>query len=151
MITRIPEGPFSGISTPSFSLQSVPVKSEADEPVAVQVSRSDSVSVEAAATESATPTPEGTAIDVVGSDGKLNKVPRHSTWVAPTAYPTYLRTTTSGKHVTLDSNGLELDNGAGQTARLFFSAFTKNMTIREVDVCVAGVSKKMLILASDPY
>jgi hypothetical protein len=151
MITRIPDDPFAGIQVPSFSMESMPVKSEAAEPVAVQVSRSDSVSTDSVTAEVPTPTPEGTAIDVVGNDGKLNKVPRHSTWTTPTAYPTYLRTTTSGKNVTLDSNGLELDNGAGQTVRLFFTAFTRNMTIREVDVCVGGVSKKMLILASDAY
>lgn len=34
---------------------------------------------------------EGAAVDVVGSDGKLNKAVKHSTWVAPTTYPTNVR------------------------------------------------------------
>ena len=93
---------------------------------------------------------EGVAIEVVGSNGKLNKVPKHSTWVEPTDYPTFLRTVTSGKKVTLDSNGLELDNGS-QTARIFFTAFNKDLTIREISICDAGVTKKMLVLGSAPY
>lgn len=92
----------------------------------------------------------GDPIDVVGNDGKLNKVAKHSTWVTPTTYPTNLKTLTSGKSVTLDSNGLEVDNGTQKT-RIFFSAFNKDLSIKEIDVCVSGVNKKMLILASDPY
>jgi hypothetical protein len=38
------------------------------------------------------PTPEGAPINVVGSDGKLNIVPKHSTWTTPTNYPTALKT-----------------------------------------------------------
>lgn len=150
MNTTIPQDPFSGISLPSFSVESSPVKSQASEPVGVQVSRNDTASINPVVVETPTPTPEGAAIDAVGSDGKLNKVPKHSTWVTPTAYPTFLRTVTSGKKVTLDSNGLELDNGS-QTARIFFTAFTKDLTIREISICDAGVTKKMLVLGSAPY
>lgn len=32
-----------------------------------------------------------------------------------------------------------------------FASVTRNMTIKEIDVCSGGVAKKMLILASDPY
>jgi len=35
---------------------------------------------------------EGAAISVVGSDGLLNLVPKHSTWATPTDYPTELLT-----------------------------------------------------------
>jgi hypothetical protein len=151
MNTRIPDDPFSGIVLPPFSVESSPVKPSDIDPIAVQISRTDSTSIDPIVGEIPNPpTPEGAAIDVVGSDGKLNKVPKHSTWVTPTSYPTYLRTTTTGKNVIMDSNGIEVDNGT-QTVRIFFSAFTKNMAIKEVDVCVGGVSKKMLILASDPY
>lgn len=151
MITRIPEDPFSGIVLPPFTVESSPVKSPASEPVAVQVSRTDSTSVDSTVAEPPSPpTPEGAAIDVVGSDGKLNKVPKHSTWVTPTAYPTYLRTTTSGKTIILDSNGLEVDQGTYK-ARIFFSDLTKDLTLRELTICDAGVSKKILILASAPY
>lgn len=31
------------------------------------------------------------------------------------------------------------------------TSITRNMTIKEVDVCDGGVAKKMLIVASDPY
>jgi hypothetical protein len=95
---------------------------------------------------------ENTAIDVVGSDGKLNKVAKHSSWVAPTTYPTFLKTSTTGntQFVTADSNGLEIDQGTYK-ARIWFASLTKDMSIKEIDVCVGGVNKKMLILASDPY
>lgn len=150
MITKIPEDPFSGIKLPPLTVDASPVKSSADEPVAIQVPRTDSVSNDAVISEIPTPTPEGAAIDVVGSDGKLNKVPKHSTWVTPTSYPTYLRTTTSGKTVTLDSNGLEVDGGTYK-ARIFFTDLTKDLSLRELTVCDAGVSKKILVLCSLPY
>jgi len=150
MITRIPEDPFSGIVLPPFTVQSMPTKTAAEESVGVQVPRTDTVSLEPITNEIPTPTPEGAAIEVVGNDGKLNKVPKHSTWTTPTAYPTYLRTTTSGKTVILDSNGLEVDGGTYK-ARIFFSDLTKDLTLRELTVCDAGVSKKILVLCSAPY
>ena len=150
MITRIPEDPFSGIVLPPVTVQSMPTKSAADESVGVQVPRSDTVSIPPVTEEIPIPTPEGAAIEVVGNDGKLNKVPKHSTWTTPTAYPTYLRTSTSGKTVTLDSNGLEVDQGTYK-ARIFFSDLTKDLTLRELTVCDAGVSKKILVLCSAPY
>lgn len=150
MKTRIPEDPFSGIVLPPFTVQSMPTKTAADESVGVQVARSDSVSISPVVDEIPAPTPEGAAIEVVGNDGKLNKVPKHSTWVTPTAYPTYLRTTTSGKTVILDSNGLEVDQGTYK-ARIFFSDLTKDLTLRELTICDAGVVKKILVLSSAPY
>ena len=36
---------------------------------------------------STTGTASGDPVDVVGSDGKLNAVVKHSTWASPTAYP----------------------------------------------------------------
>lgn len=153
MNTTISQDPFSGISLPPFSVESSPVKSQASEPVGVQVSRNDTASINPVVVETPTPTPEGAAIDAVGSDGKLNKVPKHSTWVTPTSYPTYLRTTTSGKNIILDSNGLEVSDGT-YTAKILFSeltSFAKNLSLRELTICDAGVSKKILILASAPY
>lgn len=151
MNTTIPDDPFSGIVLPRFSIESSPVKPSDIDPIAVQISRTDSTSIDPIVGEIPNPpTPEGAAIEVVGSSGLLNKVPKHSTWVTPTDYPTFLRTLTSGKKVTLDSNGLELDNGS-QTARIFFTAFNKDLTIREISICDAGVTKKMLVLGSAPY
>ena len=151
MNTRIPDDPFSGIVLPPFSVESSPVKPSDIDPIAVQISRTDSTSIDPIVGEIPNPpTPEGAAIDVVGSDGKLNKVPKHSTWQEPTNYPTFLRTLTSGKKVTLDSNGLEVDQGTYK-ARIWFSDLTKDLTLRELTICDAGVSKKMLVLGSAPY
>jgi len=49
-----------------------------------------------------------------------------------------------------DPNGLRIGNGSN-TVAIDFGDITKNMTIREVDVCDANVAKKMLVLASAPY
>jgi len=169
MNTQIPDDPFSGIQIPQLKQVTQLGDSLGEQAVSVQIDVNQTQLPVFNGSDRTTKRPmkpppdtigtqgqdepqtsEGAAIDVVGSDGKLNKVPKHSTWVTPTSYPTYLRTTTTGKNVIMDSNGIEVDNGT-QTVRIFFSAFTKNMAIKEVDVCVGGVSKKMLILASDPY
>ena len=39
---------------------------------------------------------EGGSIDVVGVAGGLNRVVKHSTWITPASYPTYLRTGETG-------------------------------------------------------
>jgi hypothetical protein len=153
MNTTIPDDPFSGIVLPQFSIESSPVKPSDIDPIAVQISRTDSTSIDPIVGETPNPpTPEGAAIEVVANDGLLNKVPKHSTWSHPTAtaYPTFLRTLTSGKKVTLDSNGLEVDQGTYK-ARIWFADLTKDLTLRELTICDAGVSKKILILASAPY
>lgn len=51
---------------------------------------------------------EGAAFDAVGSDGKLGKVVRHSTYATPSAYPTELRSVASGVTVKANSAGLEV-------------------------------------------
>jgi hypothetical protein len=111
---------------------------------------------------------EGAAISVVGDDGKLNLVPKHSTWATPTAYPTLLRVNFSGTQDTR-MTGAEVsvnDTSLGVYSRLSRSsielhgandlnidesALTHDMEIREVDVCDGGVAKKMLVIASAPY
>lgn len=55
---------------------------------------------------------EGAAINVVGSDGKLNLVTKHSTWASPTAYPTDLRSVNTGRTVRLDADGLSVEGAA---------------------------------------
>lgn len=55
---------------------------------------------------------EGDPISVVGSDGKLNTVPKHSTWSTPSAYPTALRAVDGGATNILDSDGLTLQGAA---------------------------------------
>jgi hypothetical protein len=111
---------------------------------------------------------EGAAIDVPGSDGKLNKVPKHSTWAPPSTYPSLVRAGASGANVTqMDGDEILARNNGGSiyvaitASRIeMFGAnellidesdLTHNMSIKEIDVCVAGVAKKMLVIASDPY
>ena len=63
---------------------------------------------------------EGAAVNVVGSDGKLNVAQKHSTWAAPTTYPTALKTETGIVDVTLDSNGVAIEVvSASPTAPVF--------------------------------
>ena len=169
MNTQIPDDPFSGIQIPQLKQVTQLGDSLGEQAVSVQIDVNQTQLPVFNGSDRTTKRPmkpppdtigtqgqdepqtsEGAAIDVVGSDGKLNKVPKHSTWVTPTNYPTFLRTLTSGKKVTLDSNGLEIDNGS-QTARIFFTAFKKDLTIREISICDAGVTKKMLVLGSAPY
>lgn len=169
METIIPDDPFSRISLPQVTKLNQAADSFGEQSVAVQVNVDQSPQFGGYGSTQTTkrpmvPPPDslttnadaatdafiGDPIDVVGNDGKLNKVAKHSTWVTPTAYPTYLRTLTSGKSVTLDSNGLEIDNGT-KSVRIYFSAFTKDIYLREIDVCDSGTPKKMLILGSDPY
>ena len=61
----------------------------------------------------------GAAIEVVGSDGLLNRVPKHSTWVAPTLYPTELGTIVGNAESFLDADGFTfIDNSIGVFAAL---------------------------------
>lgn len=57
----------------------------------------------------------------------------------------------TGAGVTLAKNeGLHVYNSAFD-CYIATAAVTKNMSIREIDICDAGVTKKMLVLASAPY
>lgn len=169
MNTQIPDDPFSGIQIPQLKQVTQLGDTLGEQSVAVQVDVNQTQQPYFSGSDKTTKRPmkpppdtigtqgqdepqtsEGAAIEVVGSNGQLNKVPKHSTWVTPTDYPTFLRTVTSGKKVTLDSNGLEVDQGTYK-ARIFFSDLTKDLTLRELTICDAGVSKKILILASAPY
>jgi len=151
-----------------------------------------SINVEQLGAESGgIPGGEGDAIDVVGSDGKLNKVAKRSDWATPSAYPTVLRCGTAGSApasemaasyvsvygatpastssliptafqatsaggyivnlVASSSDGLYMQNAAVANLFLQMSAITRNMSIREIDVCDGGVAKKMLVIGSAPY
>lgn len=55
---------------------------------------------------------EGDPINVVGSDGKLNVVPKHSTWATPSAYPTELRAVNTGRTIRADASGLSVEGSA---------------------------------------
>lgn len=95
---------------------------------------------------------EGDPISVVGSDGLLNKVPKHSTWVAPTDYPTKLGQSDYPFYFETNLNGAVFKNlNNSMMVTINASDLTKNMTIREIDVCDSGTPKKMKIIASVPY
>lgn len=122
-----------------------------------------------ASTESPAAGSEGPAVEVVGADGKLNKVPKHSTWVAPTNYPSLLATNggtaqmTGTAFVTALGNfaaslraesgeGLYIQKSGGATyLYIQENLITQIMTVREIDVCDGGVAKKMLVIGSAPY
>jgi hypothetical protein len=95
---------------------------------------------------------ENDSISVVGSNGKLNLVAKHSTWVTPTDFPTELGQTNYPAYFNSNITGVMVKNlDTSYQLNINVADITKNMTIKEVDVCVGGVNKKMLILASDPY
>jgi len=95
---------------------------------------------------------EGSPISVVGSNGKLNLVPAHSTWVTPTDFPTELGQSNYPAYFDANITGVLVKNLAtSYQLNINVADITKNMTIKEVDVCDSGTPKKMLIIASAPY
>jgi hypothetical protein len=81
-------------------------------------------------------TPEGAAISVVGSNGQLNLVPKHSTWVTPTAYPTTLAV---------------VNAGSGTSLTIDQSSLAHNMSIVTIACCNSGTPASMDIVGSAPY
>jgi hypothetical protein len=53
--------------------------------------------------------------------------------------------------VTNISNTVTITGNGGATLTIDKTLLNYNMTLREIDVCSGGVTKKMLILASVPY
>jgi hypothetical protein len=58
---------------------------------------------------------------------------------------------TTNLAVTNISNTVTITGTSGATLTVDNSLLTHNMTLREIDVCSGGTTKKMLILASVPY
>lgn len=56
----------------------------------------------------------------------------------------------SGVSIVKDE-GLHVFTSGGKDCYIQNSAITRDMSIREIDVCDSGVAKKMLVLASAPY
>lgn len=121
---------------------------------------------------------EGAAVEVVqGSDSKLVKVVTHSTSTTPTAFPVILKTIASGVTGQLDGAGISVTSSgfdfyvtpstaivgaytatrsivfdlSGSEPAIAVTRSANSLSIREIDVCDAGVAKKMLVLASAPY
>jgi len=94
----------------------------------------------------------GELVSVVGSDGKLNKVPKHADWATPTTYPTVLKIVDGTKSILLDSTGITMtDTGTGFSFTVAFASLTKNVALRVDGVCDSGTAKSMLHLGSAPY
>ena len=82
----------------------------------------------------------------------LNLVPAHSTWVTPTAFPTELGQSNYPAYFDANITGVMVKNlSTSYQLNINVADITHNMTIKEIDVCVGGVNKKMLVIASDPY
>ncbi len=113
---------------------------------------------------------EGAAVEVVDSTGKLVKVVRHSTYTAPSAYPTVLRTVNGGVTANLDGNGIKVSNAnyeieldpasaivrfrqnAGPYVIEFdLAALARHLVIRTDDFCDGGVDKEQQHLGSVPF
>jgi len=112
---------------------------------------------------------EGAAIDILGSDCKINKVPKHSTWTTPTTYPTLLKTSGGAADILigpndlivappgggstysqLTKNSIVLVNG-GNNLEILASSLARPMSIRTIQVCDDGTLKNMDVIASAPY
>jgi hypothetical protein len=106
--------------------------------------------------------------NVVGSDGRLQNV--YAGAAIANAYPTKLQVVNGGTAeifgtavvianasyaVSLRAaagEGLYIQKAGGATyLYVQESAITRDMTVREIDVCSGGVAKKMLVIASAAY
>lgn len=99
---------------------------------------------------------EGSAADVVHSDGKIGKVVAHSTAGSRSVFPVLLKAVASGSDnaMTMDAeNGVLTLFSDGNTKYLILDLadLTQDMEFTEVDVCDSGTAKKMLIIGSAPY
>jgi hypothetical protein len=116
----------------------------------------------------------GSAVEFIGSNGRLGYGVRHSSYVTPTTYPTELgvvtgttsisinstgvrvvggsvAVVTGSTSITMGSTGFTMSNASGKTCQILFGALTYDISVREIDICDAGVSKKMLVVGSAPY
>lgn len=83
-------------------------------------------------------------------------------------YPTISRVVNTGRTMRMDATGLTVEGSAldfkhdpvtglggwyvgAYRVEIDSSLITANVTLREIDVCDAGVTKKMLVLGSAPY
>lgn len=110
-------------------------------------------------------------IDVVGSDGTLNAVPKSSTWVTPTttSFPTHLQVGAStAARALINDNEVSVVNAAGTayaallqneiiletgsfTLSIAAADLDRDISIRTIDVCDSGTPKLMDIIGSAPY
>jgi hypothetical protein len=116
----------------------------------------------------------GSPVEFITGNGKLGLGVRHSSYVTPTTYPTELgvvtgttsisinstgvrvvggsiAVVTGSTSITMGSTGFTMSNASGKTCQIFFGALTYDISVREIDICDAGISKKMLVVGSAPY
>jgi len=93
----------------------------------------------------------GLAFNAIGADGKLGAVVRHSSYSTPTTYPTELKVVNGSTSVLVGTTGVIITNASSKTCTIAFSEMTQNVSLREINICDGGTSKKMLVLGSAPY
>ena len=94
---------------------------------------------------------DGDAVNTVGADGKLVAVVKHATAVTPVTYPTALGVVTASVTALINSTGFTMTNASSKSFTVAFAALTYDMSVREIEICDAGATKKMLIVGSAPY
>lgn len=98
---------------------------------------------------------EGTAVDVVQSDGKLVSVQKRSDAATPSAFPTVLKVVNGTTSITLDSTGITMTDtaGSGKSLTISFSDLLagKAVSLRVDDYCDGGTDKNQQHLATAPY
>lgn len=111
----------------------------------------------------------GGTIQAVGTNGTLFDVVEPVSPNVPAGFPTRLRTTNANSTNYSQMTGTEIvciDTSIGVYSRLTRASIelvgvhqlliseadlVADMAIKEIDVCDAGVTKKMLVIGSDPY
>ncbi len=94
---------------------------------------------------------EGAAANVVGSDGKLNAMVKHSTWATPSAYPVELRSFDTSVTNKLNSSGIESSHSSFS---LTFNPTTGILTItrasnsKKITLSVASIADDVTIDAN---
>lgn len=104
--------------------------------------------------------------NLVGSNGYLANAYVANANIG--TYPTISRVVNTGRTMRMDATGLTVEGSAldfkhdpvtglggwyvgAYRVEIDSSLITANVTLREIDVCDAGVTKKMLVLGSAPY
>jgi len=107
----------------------------------------------------------GNTANLVGSTGYLANAYVANGNIG--TYPTISRVVNTGRTIRADAEGLSVEGAvldfkhdpvtgiggwyATYSVEIDEALLSRDMYIREIDVCDAGVAKKMLIIASEPY
>ena len=101
---------------------------------------------------------EGAAVTVPGATGLLNLVVKHSTWTAPTTFPTQLGADNGTVSVRLNASGCYVSSSSSSAySQLYpgncyiYTTAGKLLQVTEWDVCNSGSPGKAVFVSSDPY